>query len=68
MGDGLLDGVLHLVPLLLLRVRYPLTQLHSSSLQDQGVLLAGKLEITLSLPNDNSAFRSVTVSAEWVEL
>ena len=40
MGDGLLDGVLHLVPLLLLRVRYPLTQLDSSSLEDQSILLA----------------------------
>jgi len=39
-GDGLLDGVLHLVPLLLLRVRYPLTQLDSSSLEDQSILLA----------------------------
>jgi len=39
-GDGLLDGVLHLVPLLLLRVRYPLAQLDSSSLQDQSILLA----------------------------
>ena len=40
MGDGLLDGVLHLVPLLLLRVRDPLTQLDSPSLQDESVLLA----------------------------
>ena len=40
MRDGLLDGVLHLVPLLLLRVRYPLAQLDSSSLQDQSILLA----------------------------
>ena len=39
-GDGLLDGVLHLVPLLLLCVRYPLTQLDSSSLEDQSILLA----------------------------
>ena len=40
MGDGLLDGVLHLVPLLFLGVRYPLTQLDSPSLQDESVLLA----------------------------
>ena len=40
MGDGLLDGVLHLVPLLFLGVRYPLTQLDSASLEDESILLA----------------------------
>ena len=40
MGDGLLDGVLHLVPLLLLGVRYRLTQLDPPSLEDESILLA----------------------------
>jgi len=38
--DGLLDGVLHFIPLLLLSVRDPLAQLHPASLQDESVLLA----------------------------